>query len=366
MNELKQEQETKKEEIKLLPGRGLDVGTGFIVCSQMSEDGEVYTKTVRDSFLEIKPANKLVRGTMKKGFIKAGLNFFESDESFLILGEDSLVQSVERQMIVKRPMSKGVISPKEAKALPMFKALLKELLGDPLIPGEQIVYSIPAAPTDAPFDISYHEKVIESILDSLGYKGSSINEAQAIVLSELGDEGDDYTGIALSFGAGMTNVCISNMADIITAFAVAKGGDYVDYSAATSLGYDPKDASGNDVTPNLVTYVKENGVNIVTPESEDRVQIAISAYYKQLIRHAISNIILEIERLESKPRFLKPIKIVVSGGTSLAGGFIKVFTEELNRQKDQLPFEIKEICHASKPLTAVAEGALLALLSEME
>ena len=136
----------KEQNKKLLPGRGLDVGTSMLVSCSTDENGEVYTKSIRDSFLEIKPANKLVYGTMKKSLTKAGVNFFETDGVFNILGEDSLIQSVERQLILNRPMSKGIISPKEAKALPMFKALLKELLGEPQIENEKIIYSVPASP----------------------------------------------------------------------------------------------------------------------------------------------------------------------------------------------------------------------------
>lgn len=360
MNEVIKKEQPKK----IFPGRGLDIGTGFLVMSTMDEEGNTHTKSVRDSFLEIKPANKLVYGTMKKGLEKAGVSFFETEDSFNIIGDDSLVQSVERQLVVKRPMSKGVISPKEAKALPMFKVLLKELLGDPVIENEKVVYSIPASPADAPFDEKYHENVIEAILKSLGYEGKSINEAQAIVLSELGE--DEFTGLALSFGSGMVNICIANMADIITTFSIAKGGDYIDYSSATSLGFDPRDPKGSEVTPNLVTYVKEQGVDILNPDSEDRIQISIASYYKALIRYVVSNLILELEKLDSKPKFLKPIKVVVSGGTSLAGNFLTAFKEELLKQKDQLPFEIQDVIHAEKPLTAVAEGALLALISEME
>jgi hypothetical protein len=355
--------------VKMLPGRGLDVGTGFLVEARMSEDGTVHTKSVRDSFLEIKPSNKIVYGMMKKGLQKAGVNYFEENGVFNVLGEDSLIQSVEKQLIVKRPMEKGVINRNDVKALPMFKALLKELLGEPVVPFEPIVYSIPASPTDAPFDIVYHESVIESILASLGYKGTSMNEAQAIVFSELAEEGDDYTGIAISCGAGMCNVSISNMAECLATFAISKGGDYVDYGAATSLGYDPKDASSSDITPNLITFIKEQGVDVrkITHEGEDaRERGAIAAHYQNLIKYIVANLIAQINSMNNKPRFLKPVKIVISGGTSMAVGFLDVFKKELEKVKDELPFEVGAVVHASQPLTAVAEGSLLALLAEME
>ena len=355
---------------KMLPGRGLDVGTGFIVEARMSEDGTVHTRSVRDSFLELVPKNKMVYKVMRKSLEQAGIDFLEEDGVFNVLGDDSLKKSVETNAVIKRPMRKGVLSPKEMKAIPMFTALVKELLGEPVIPNEPIVYSVPADPGDEDFEIVWHENAIKSILSSLGYKGTSINEAQAIVFSELAEEGDDYTGIAISCGAGMCNVAISNMADLLSAFSIGKGGDYVDYSTATSLGYDPKDPSGStDITPNLVTFIKEGGVDIrkIIFEGEDsRVKSSIAAHYQNLIKYMVANLAAEIQSMENKPKFLAPIKIVVSGGTSLATGFLEVFEKELAEVKKDLPFEVKEVVHASSPLTAVAEGALLALLSDME
>lgn len=348
---------------KLVPGRGIDIGTGFLVVAQATEDGSVITKSVRDSFLELTPPNKIVYGTMKKGLLKAGVNFFEGDGKFYVLGDDSLTQSVERQAVARRPMAKGVISPLESQALPMFKALLKELLGEPLIPGEKVVYSIPAAPIDASFDVVYHTKVIESILSSLGYTGTPLNEAQAIVLSELDSEEDSYTGAAISFGAGSINLAISNMADCIHKFSISKSGDYIDEATALSLGFDPSNPKNSIITPSLVTFVKEQGIDILNPGTEDSIKIGLAAHYKHLISYVVSKIGEELKR-SKVTTFTKPITVVISGGTSLAGNFLKVMTAELFSQQGVLPFKIKEVRHAKNPLTAVAEGCLIALLAE--
>lgn len=347
----------------LKAGRGLDIGTGLLASAGIDVDGNTITKSVRHSFLELIPPNKLVAGTMKKGLIKSGVNFFETDGRFFVLGEDSLIQAIERQLITKRPMAKGVISPKEAKALPLFKKLLSELLGEPLCEKEKIIFSIPASPMDAPFDVAYHESVITSILASLGFEGRSINEAHAIAFSELSSDDDNYTGACLSFGSGMSNIAVVNTADLVCSFSVARGGDYIDMSSATSLGYEPAD-NQSEITPSLVTFIKEQGVDIANPDPNDRIKIAISAYYKSLIRYVVANLIKELNK-SSSTRFTKPVKFVVSGGTSLAIGFLEMFKQELLARKDELPFQIKDVVHAAEPLNAVAIGALLALLSEI-
>lgn len=347
---------------KFKSGRGLDVGTGFLAEARMAESGEIVTKSVRDSFLEIKAPNKLVHSTMRKGLTKAGVNFFETEDRFFVLGEDSLLQSIERQSVVQRPMSKGVISPTESQALPMFKALIKELLGEPQEKNEKVVFTVPAAPIDAAFDVIYHETVINSILADLGFSGRAINESQALVFSELAD--DDYTGIAISMGSGMSNIAITNVADLVAKFAIAKGGDYIDYNTAVSLGFDPNFPKQSPITPNLVTYVKEQGVDILNPDSSDKIKLGIAAHYQSLIRYLVENIVVHINSLKTVPRFMQPIPIVIGGGTSLATGFIELFNSELDRQKANLPFKIKEVRHSKKALTSVAEGCLLALLSD--
>lgn len=346
---------------KFKHGRGLDVGTGILVTSLMSEDGDITTKSIRDSFLEITPANKLVAATMRKGLEKSNINFIESDGKFYVIGDDSLIQSIERQSVVQRPMNKGVISATEIKALPMFKALLKELLGDPSTPNEKIVYTIPGTPIDAKFDVMYHESVIEHILKDLGYDGRSINEGQALAFSELVD--DDLTGLVCSFGSGMTNVAIVNLADLVCKFSVAKGGDYIDETTALALGFDPSNPKSSEITPNLVTFVKEQGVDIINVDSSDRVKLAISAHYKALIKYVVDNVVNELKNRKNDVKFMKPIPVVLAGGTSLAIGFVEAFSKELLSRSSELPFQVKEVRHSKKPLTSVAHGCLLALLS---
>jgi len=133
-------------------GVGLDLGTNAIVKARLTTEDEVVTSWIRDAFLILEPTNKIIKNTMKKGLSKAGVKFLEKDDKFIILGDDALNQSVERGMTTRRPMSKGVMSPKEADALPMFKVLVSNILGKPLTEKELCVYSIPSSPIDEPFD----------------------------------------------------------------------------------------------------------------------------------------------------------------------------------------------------------------------
>jgi hypothetical protein len=190
----------------------------------------------------------------------------------------------------------------------------------------------------------------------MGYTPIPILEAEAIMYSELID--DDLTGISLSFGAGMTNVCISYMGENVLSFSLAKGGDYIDTSSAIPLGQ----------TDTEIQIIKESGIDLLKPIGET--QEIIQSYYLNLIRYVVDNLEHRLGMTSNVPRFSSPISVIVSGGTSKATGFLEVFTDmmtwknkELNTKRE-FPFQIKEIKYASDPLTAVANGCLI--LSQLD
>ena len=348
-------------EIKYKKGVGLDLGTNAIVRARLVETDEVVTTWIRDAFLNLKPTNKIVQNTMRKGLEKAGISFLEKDDCFIIIGDDALNAAVERGLTTQRPMSKGVVSPREAQALPIFKVLIKKVLGTPVEENEVCVYSVPASPVDAPFDSDFHSSMINAILKDLGYKGVVMNEAQAIVYSELDDQ--DYTGIALSFGAGMVNVCISNGGEPVAVFATSKSGDYVDEKSAIALGYDSTPGVYNEVTPSTVQLTKETcHLDLTSPDPEDKSQQAICTYYQSLMNYTIDNIVYQLKKLNPPPKFTQPIVMVVSGGTSKPKGFVELFKKCVDKKlkEGELPFDIKEVRHAKEPLDSVARGCLLA------
>ena len=162
----------------------------------------------------------------------------------------------------------------------------------------------------------------------------------------------------------MTNVSICSMGDLVTAFSVSKGGDYIDFQTAVSLGFDPNNPKDSAITPNLVTYIKEQGVDIVNPDKEDKIKMGIAAHYRALLRYIVDQTVNHLNNMKTKPKFIKPVPLVIAGGTSLAPGAVQMLTEELFKQKNQLPFEISTVIHSKNPLNAVAQGCLLALLSD--
>lgn len=83
---------------------------------------------------------------------------------------------------------------------------------------------------DAEFDVLYHQQIIQGILSDLGYTPRPMNEGLAVIFSELAKE--NFTGLGLSFGGGMVNVCLANLSVPLISFSIARGGDWIDKQVA--------------------------------------------------------------------------------------------------------------------------------------
>lgn len=326
--------------------RGMDVGTNLLVASNMSDDGSAIFKMQRDCFLKLVPKSEVNKNSIKMSLDKRQANYFiDEDGSFLIVGQDALDIAIERNDVVERPLQKGVISPKNKKSLPILKRIIKDLVGTTTIPGSKVVYSVPAVPIDTDFDIVYHTEIIGNYFKELGYEASPINEAFAIALSELLNDG--LTGIAVSYGAGMTNVCVIHQGDPLIEFSLTRSGDYIDQSVGKAL----------DMSPSLIQQEKEASTDLNNPKGE--IQDAIVVYYNAVIKYTLENIVFELNsRKKDLPIFRESVPLIIAGGLSLAKGFTDK-VEEIMSTLD-FPLKISEVRLADEPLTAVSNGCLLA------
>src|SRR5260370_32157631 len=68
----------------------------------------------------------------------------------------------------------------------------------------------------------------------MGYGLQSMNEGLAVVYGEL--ESTNYTGIGVSCGGGLCNVCFAYLSVPILSFSMPKAGDFIDASAASVIG----------------------------------------------------------------------------------------------------------------------------------
>lgn len=330
-----------------MSGKGLDVGTSFIVLSSEKE-GSIEYKDFRDAFYVIKPSTPVATKMIEKGL--AGKVFIkDNDGSFIILGKDAIEKAIERNDTAKRPMYRGVVSVKEKDAKRILAFILKEVAGQASSPGEKLVFCVPAQPVDQEdedFDVGYHEDVVKTVLAECGYDARAINEAEALCYAEL--ENDEYTGIAVSCGAGMTNVCVMLNGEPTVVFSTTKSGDWVDRMSAVATG-EPD---------SVVQAEKEAGGFKVGEQNDNPVLAAVASYYERLIDYTTKQLAAALTGHKALPKFKDPLKIVVAGGTSQANGYIEIFTQKLT--ENNFPLAVKEVVHAKDPLHAVSKGCLIA------
>jgi activator of 2-hydroxyglutaryl-CoA dehydratase len=109
--------------------------------------------------------------------------------------------------------------------------------------------------------------------------------------------------------------------------------------------------------------IKEKGVDLANPKNRD--EEALALYIRSLIKYVLENIAIQFKKVQSSLDLPEPIPFIVSGGTSKAGGFMKVFTDEFEAVKKRgFPIQISEIRSAKDPMTAVAEGLLVLAMEE--
>ncbi|NBQ17425.1 hypothetical protein EBU24_03845 [bacterium] len=330
-----------------MSGCGLDVGTSFIVLSKENNETLTY-KDFRDAFYIIKPTTPVATKMIEKG-LQGKVFIKDSDGSFILLGKDAIEKAIERNDTAKRPMFKGVVSAKEKDAKRILAFILKEVVGTASEPSEKLVFCVPAQPVDQEdedFDVGYHEDVVKTILSECGYDAKAINEAEALCYAELDTE--DYTGIAISCGAGMTNVCVMLNGEPVIVFSTTKSGDWVDRMSAVATGQ----------PDSVVQAEKEGGGFVIGEPNDSPILSAVSSYYERLIDYTTKQLAAALTDHKSLPKFKNPLSIVVAGGTSQAQGYIGHFTQKL--KDNNFPLNIKEVRHANDPLHAVAKGCLIA------
>ena len=342
--EVKKETKVKKNILSV----GLDIGTMNLVVSR-SDSEEV--KIMRNVFLPLSKDDITISELTDISYVE------DEEDEIYIIGQDAFQFANMFGQTVSRPMEKGLISPKEIAAIDVLTLMIKSLFGD--ISGREVYvsYSVPAQAIDEKRSIIYHEQVFGRILSSLGINHTSINESMAIIYSETAQE--NFSGIGISFGAGMCNIALSWKGVEILKFSTARSGDWIDKNTSESIG----------VLQNRVTNVKEKYLNLKEGfigeknKKKRRILESLTYYYSSLMEYTNKKITYEFnEKVDVE--IDDPIPLIISGGTSLPEGFTDLFTSIIS--KYELPFEIKEIRKAKNPLTAVANGLLIKTLSDVK
>ena len=324
--------------------KGLDVGTMNILSAQQDGNDTVFVQQ-RNSFVEIDYSDMA-----EQMLSRSEVLHIRKDDKVYVVGDDALNFANIFNRETRRPMQNGILSSDEKSAIPMMKLIIEQVVGEPNHPGEKLYFSSPADPIDSDLSTLYHQKTLESFINDMGYDAEPINEGMAVIYSELAD--NDFTGLGISFGAGMTNVCLAYYAVPVMKFSVARGGDWVDEQAAQATG-----------TPvDKVTSIKEDDFELDFQTDVGGVEGALSIYYENLLDYVIDLIVKEVDEEDVEEGLDVPV--VVTGGTSSPDGFEDLFRDHL--QDANIPFSISGVSHANEPLYSVARGGLVAARSDEE
>jgi hypothetical protein len=328
-----------------------DIGTGFLVSAKQDANGQMKIKSVRDAFLD------LANDPAMKNMLKIGKNdFIEAGDKIYIVGDSAMVLANIFNREARRPLSRGILSPGELEAEKVLMVLLESILGRSQAPASEVCfYSVPGAAIDMDMDVIYHGAMFSKFISQLGYKPVSLNEAAAIAYSNAAPE--NFSALAISHGCGMINICLMYQTMIGMAFSLARGGDWLDNSAARSTGS----------TAARIQSIKEKGIDLMDPSKGDpktvREREALIVYYKSLIMYELEMIKAEFSKRQGTINLPSAVPIILSGGTSLAGNFLEFFKTAFETMRSTFPIPISEIRMATDPLNAVAQGLLVAALN---
>lgn len=322
---------------------GLDIGTSRIVAARRVNDEEKVLAQL-NAFVAI-PYSRLTENSLKRENVPHAV----ADGQLVIFGDESARMADILGREIRRPMTRGILNSAEPESLPQIRGIISTVLGD-TDKSAKVCFSVPAPPLSSDDNLTYHEATLRQILDQLGYKDvRSVNEGLAVVYSEM--EESNYTGIGISCGGGLCNVALAYMSVPVLSFSIAKGGDFIDSSAASVTGE----------LINRVRLTKEDGFHF-NGHFTDKVQQALTVYYDDMIQSIVQGLKEAFAGSRNVPKFSRPVPLVLSGGGVLPEGFRERFERAL--MASPLPVPVSGVRLAGKPLETTARGALVAALSE--
>jgi len=322
---------------------GLDVGTSRI-CLARQVGADFQFQTQLNAFVSV-PFSPMTANVLTKENIPHTV----SGPEIVVHGNESDRFADLLNVDTRRTMNKGVLNPAEPDSLNMLRKIVESLV-DPANDPRKLCFTVPAAPLGAEQNLTYHEATLRQVLSGMGYQVKSINEGLAVIYSEL--DSTNFTGIGISCGGGLCNVCVAYLSVPVMSFSIPKAGDYIDDSAASMTGE----------LANRVRIAKEDSFHFNGFHSDKLLQV-LGVYYDEMIQSLVTGIQQAFSNSRNLPKQKRPLPVVLSGGTALPEGFRERF-EKIFKAAN-LPIPTADIRMASDPLHTSAKGALVAALADL-
>lgn len=333
---------------------GFDAGTYNLVASSRDDKNNFVYKREVNAFVEISLADRFLFNIMKNAKtpeMPNGVPLIERENVAYAIGEAATNMAyIMSQLELKRPMTSGCVNPKEKDAFEILKIMIHSLLDGVTKDGETLYYSVPANAINEETDADYHSKILEAIFkafktdDGKKVNPFPINEGLALVYAELAKKA--FTGIGISFGAGMVNLCYSMYGNPVFQFSIVNSGDWIDKQVAKATGE----------TVAFINKEKQK-VDLSKPAST-LIDRAVQTQYQIMIKHTIEGIKRGLANANKAVHSAGAVDIVIAGGTASPSGFTELFKDTI--QQAGLSIKIGDIIRPQDPLYSVARGCLVA------
>ena len=339
VDELKQSGQNLESRSAAKKAYGMDIGSSRIVSVRQDDPTGADATHQLNAFIAV-PETKFLKDML----VKNHMAHTKIRDEIAVLGYDAQQFANIFNREIRRPIKKGLITPEEVYAIPILKEIINLVLPRPKEVAQPLCFSVSAPAMGFESDLVYHEGVLKKYLVGLGYKAKSIFEGMAVVLAELAH--DNFTGVGISMGAGMCNVCFSFLSIPVIVFSLSKGGDDIDASVARMT----------NETINRVRVIKEESLDFTrTPKSN--LENGLIIYYEDLIMTLLNTLSAKLSQAERLPGINQAVPIVLAGGTCLPNGFKARFEQLLHEVK--MPIAISSVRLARDPLKTTAMGALV-------
>lgn len=331
---------------------GLDLGTKTIVLARKGDDGRPVIRWEINGFYSFDRPDGFVKAMLANQKVPS----VERDGKIYALGRKAQELAYAFNGTLRRPMSDGTVS-KEPEAINIMASIIHSIIGK-VEEDTTIYYCIPADALNQTTNVGLHQKIAQMIIDAKKGEGKitayPINEARAIAVGS-----EEPVAIAISWGAGMVNVCYCKFGIPIFQFSLVGSGDKIDIESARAFGYDPnRPHDKSSESPITICKLKEQ-IDLTKPiDQMSRVEQVIAMNYQLLSESVNHGIIDGFNNNSDAARFEGAIPIIMAGGTAAPNGFGAYF-EQIFRSHP-LPFEVSSITVHPRPLFAVAEGCLKA------
>jgi hypothetical protein len=324
---------------------GLDIGTANIVVYTSDPPGNS-AQMEANAFFTV-PAMPNTRKILEDKAVR----FFEKNDRLHIIGNAAEEFANILGGATRRPMEKGLVNLKEDDGIHVIQAILDPMIPPPIRKGQPIWFSVPGDPMGQPGAVIFNESIFKTYLKGRGYAPRSINEAMAVVTAELADQ--HATGIGISMGGGMCNICFSYLSIPAVTYSIPKGGDFIDQTVGRSVGE----------SSTKIKDIKEQELDLgIAPRNN--IEHGLHAAYDDLFASLAGSLAEVLSGADTVPRLKQAVPLVLSGGTVLPPGSRDRF-EAILKEVD-LPVRISKVLQARDPLLATAKGAYLMAVAEDE